>query len=148
LEYSPTIAKDGTFDHYFGDMVDNVDLCKPISKTRKGKPITRQHYVPIDAIAATYSEHVADNAVIISPEEEAAATYKDTYLLISNRVDNPEVAAYAYAKRWRIEVFYRMAKQIFRLNSCTARSQTAHFAHIELLFTAITLNFLRLVEGK
>jgi hypothetical protein len=61
------------------------------------------------------------------------------YLLISNRVDAPEDAAGAYAKRWRIEVFYRMAKQNLGLTSCYAQSETVHFAHVELLFTAKTL---------
>lgn len=54
-------------------------------------------------------------------------------------MDHPELAAHAYAKRWRIEVFYRVAKQDFGLDSCTARSESAHFAHVELLFTAIAL---------
>lgn len=109
------------------------------TKTRKGKSITRQKYVPIAAIAATYSEPITDDALIIAAEEDTAATYKDAYLLLSNRIDDPNAAAHAYVKRWRIEVFYRTAKQDFGLNSCTARSEAAHLAHIELLFTAITL---------
>lgn len=53
--------------------------------------------------------------------------------------DAPEEVAYAYAKRWRIEVFYRAVKQDLGLTSCYAQSDTAHFAHVELLFTAKTL---------
>jgi len=106
--------------------------------TKKGKPITRQRYVPIAAVVATYSEPVAYDPGIIVTEEEAAATYKDAYLLISNRLDDPN-AAFQGVKRWRIEVFYRMAKQDFALNSCSARTEAAHFAHLELIFTAITL---------
>ncbi|MEL1135998.1 hypothetical protein AAC978_12510 [Desulfitobacterium sp. THU1] len=59
--------------------------------------------------------------------------------MISNRVDAPEEATTAYARRWRIEVFYRMAKQNLGLTSCYAQPEAAHFAHVELLFTAKTL---------
>jgi len=48
----------------------------------------------------------------------------------------------------RAHFSYRTAKQDFGLNSCTARSETAHFAHIELLFTAITLVSFALWEGN
>lgn len=106
--------------------------------TRKGKPITRQRFLPIAAIAATYEKQAVEGSIVL-PEEECPATFKDAYLLISNRVDAPEEAATAYAKRWRIEVFYRTAKQNLGLTSCYAQSETAHFAHVELLFTAKTL---------
>lgn len=106
--------------------------------TKKGKPITRQRLVPIAAIAATYEKQATEGSVIL-PEEEIPAVFKDTYLLISNRVDAPEDAARAYAKRWRIEVFYRTIKQNLGLTNCYAQSETAHFAHVELLFTAKTL---------
>ena len=76
---------------------------------------------------------------MILPETESPATFKDAYLLISNRVDAPVEAAGAYTKRWKIEVFYRTAKQDLGLTSCYAQSETAHFAHVELLFTAKTL---------
>ncbi|MCR4443155.1 MAG: hypothetical protein QHH10_12845 [Peptococcaceae bacterium] len=59
--------------------------------------------------------------------------------LISNRVDDSEEAASAYTKRWKIEVFYRTTKQNLGLTSYYAQSETAHFAHVELLFTAKTL---------
>lgn len=106
--------------------------------TRKGKPITRQRFLPIAAIAAAYEKQAAEGSVILQ-EAEYPATLKDTYLLISNRVDAPEEAATASARRWRIEVFYRMAKQNLGLTSCYAQSEAAHFAHVELLFTAKTL---------
>ncbi|WP_114319269.1 transposase [Desulfotruncus arcticus] len=60
------------------------------------------------------------------------------YLLISNRVDAPKDAAKAYNRRWRIEVFYRAVKQNLGLISCYTQSESAHFAHVELLFTAKT----------
>lgn len=106
--------------------------------TRKGKPITRHKFTLIAAVAATYSKQ-ADDCNVVLQEEETAATFRDAYLLISNRVDAPEEVAYAYAKRWRIEVFYRAVKQDLGLTSCYAQSDTAHFAHVELLFTAKTL---------
>lgn len=106
--------------------------------TKKGKPITKQRLLPIAAIAATYEKQATEGSVIL-PEEECPATFKDAYLLISNRVDAPEEAATAYARRWRIEVFYRMAKQNLGLTSCYAQPEAAHFAHVELLFTAKTL---------
>ena len=106
--------------------------------TRKGKPITRQRFLPIAAIASTYEKQSAEGNVILQ-EEDYPATFKDAYLLISNRVDAPEEAATAYARRWRIEVFYRMAKQNLGLTSCYAQSEAAHFAHVELLFTAKAL---------
>ncbi|WP_366924369.1 transposase [Metallumcola ferriviriculae] len=106
--------------------------------TKKGKPITRQRFLPIAAIAATYEEQVAEGSVIL-PEEECPATFKGVYLLISNRVDAPEEAARTYTKRWKIEVFYRTVKQNLGLTSCYAQSEPAHFAHVELLFTAQTL---------
>jgi hypothetical protein len=105
--------------------------------TRKGKPITRQQYLPIAAIASTF-EKKADEDILL-PEEECPATFKDAYLLISNRFDAPEEAADAYVRRWRIEVFYRTAKQNLGLTTCYAQSETAHLAHVELVFTAKTL---------
>lgn len=53
--------------------------------TRKGNPITRHRYVPIAAVAVTYSKPAAQDPILLS-EEEKAATYRDSYLLISNRV--------------------------------------------------------------
>jgi len=106
--------------------------------TRKGKPITSQRFLPIAAIASTYEKQAAEGSVILQ-EAEYPATFKDAYLLISNRVDAREEAATAYARRWRIEVFYRMAKQYLGLTSCYAQSEAAHFAHVELLFTAKNL---------
>ncbi|WP_249536718.1 hypothetical protein [Serpentinicella alkaliphila] len=68
--------------------------------------------------------------------KEVAATYRGAYLLISNRVDNPEEALDAYIKRWSIEVFFfRTAKQELGLNSCHSTSESHHYAHIELIFT-------------
>lgn len=105
--------------------------------TRKGKPITRQRYQLLAAIAATYEKQADDEELL--PETESPATFKDVYLLISNRADSPEKAAQAYVKRWKIEVFYRTTKQNLGLTACYAQSEAAHLAHVELLFTAMTL---------
>ena len=106
--------------------------------TKKGKPITRQQMVPIAAIAATYEKQASESDIFL-PEAELPAIFKNAYLLISNRVDRPNDVAITYIKRWRIEVFYRTAKQNFGLTSCFAQSETAHLAHVELVFTASSL---------
>ena len=116
--------------------------------TRKGKSITRQRYVPIAAVAATMSHSTSADVLMPMVKEEAVATYQDAYLLLSNRVDTPDIAAEVYGRRWRIEVFYRAAKQDLGLTACTARSKMAHFAHVELVFTAMTLLSIALWREK
>lgn len=107
------------------------------SLTRKGKPITKQRMVPIAAVAGTYTPPDDSNGFLF--ERETAATFKNIYLLISNRFDLPEKVAEIYVKRWKIEVFYRTLKQDLGLTSCYAQSENAHFAHVELIFTAKSL---------
>ena len=94
--------------------------------------------VLIAAVAATYIQQ-ADKTDGLLLEEESAATFKNSYLLISNRFDVPEEVAQVYLKRWKIEVFYRTIKPDLGLTSCYSQSETAHFAHVELLFTAKSL---------
>ena len=121
--------------------IPNIYIKMPYETvTRKGKPITRQRFVPIAAIAATYEKQATTTDNLILQEEEVPATFKNVYLLISNRVDVPEEAAKAYTKRWRIEVFYRAIKQNLGLTSCYAQTEAAHLAHMELVFTAKTLH--------
>lgn len=105
---------------------------------RKGEPMRRWRYVPIAAIASTYRKEPVTVEGMIHEEDESA-TYRDAYLLISNRYDAPEEVAAAYVKRWRIEVFYRTVKQELGLTNCHSQSEASHFAHMELLFTAETL---------
>jgi hypothetical protein len=45
-------------------------------------------------------------------------------------------------KRWRIEVFFRAAKQELALEKCHSESEAHHHAHFELLFVAETLLLL------
>jgi hypothetical protein len=42
-------------------------------------------------------------------------------------------------KRWRIEVFFRTAKQELGFEKCHSESEAHHHAHFELLFTTETL---------
>lgn len=98
----------------------------------------RWRYVPIAAVASKYrKEPVTVDGIL--QEEDESATYRDAYLLISNRHDAPEEVAAVYVKRWRIEVFYRTVKHGLGLTNCHSRSEASHFVHIELLFTAETL---------
>jgi len=72
-------------------------------------------------------------------ESDEETTYRGVFLLISNRLDAPDQVVESYAKRWRIEVFFRNAKQELGLANCQARNENAHFAHVEMLFFAETL---------
>jgi len=60
-------------------------------------------------------------------------------LLISNRYDVPEEVVLTFSKRWRIEVFFRTAKQEFAFEKCHSESEAHRHAHFELLFAAETL---------
>ncbi|WP_193556362.1 transposase [Paenibacillus ginsengarvi] len=71
---------------------------------------------------------------------------KGAYLLISNRHDVPKEVVQTYAKRWRIEVFFRAAKQELAFEKCHSEFETHHHAHFELLFVAETLLAVALFE--
>jgi len=105
---------------------------------RKGKATTKKRLVPIAAVAAirlkedeTKEDH--DN------KDDETATYKGAYLLISNRFDAPREALAVYGKRWRIEVFFRMAKQELGFEDCHSTSEAHQIAHLEMVFAAETL---------
>lgn len=107
---------------------------------KRGKIVTKQKLVPIAAVVAMrLKEDIekAENDILENTED--AATYRGAYLIISNRFDIPEEALNTYVKRWRIEVFFRTAKQELGLTNCHSTSEAHHHAHIELLFTAETL---------
>jgi hypothetical protein len=109
---------------------------------KKGKLVRKQVYTPIAAVATIRLPEDMDNEQVvidIADPDEKAAHFKGAYLLISNRVDAPEKAVIAYAKRWKIEVFYRNAKQELGLTACHSQSKAAHEAHIEMVFMAETL---------
>ncbi|UOF88940.1 transposase [Fodinisporobacter ferrooxydans] len=115
---------------------------------RKGKQVTKHRYVPIAAVVAIrLKEDEQPNSADVDTEgEESPATYKGAYLLISNRHDAPKEALQTYVKRWRIEVFFRTAKQELAFEKCHSESQAHHHAHFELLFTAETLLAVALFE--
>jgi hypothetical protein len=114
---------------------------------RKGKQAVKQRFVPVAAVVATrLKEDAAEDSVTAEIEGEATATYKGAYLLISNRFDVPEQALRTYVKRWRIEVFFRTAKQELAFEKCHSESEAHHHAHVELLFVAETLLSVALFE--
>ena len=109
---------------------------------KKSKMVRKQVYTQVAAVATIrLPEDVDDDqvAIDIADPDEKAAHFKGAYLLISNRFDAPEEAVIAYAKRWKIEVFYRNAKQELGLTACHSQSKVAHEAHIEMIFMAETL---------
>jgi len=107
---------------------------------KKGESVNTYRYVPIAAVAGSIDKSACSNEKQeVLPEDDEAAKFQNAYLLISNRWDKPDTVAQTYLKRWKIEVFYRFAKQKLGLTSCYARNESAHFAHIELLFLAQTL---------
>ena len=109
---------------------------------KKGKLVKKQVYTPVAAVAVIRlpeDMNTEQPTVELENPDDRAAHFKDSYLLISNRHDQPEEAVYAYAKRWKIEVFYRNAKQELGLTACHSQSKSAHEAHIEMLFIAETM---------
>ncbi len=106
---------------------------------QKGIMVRKQIYTQVAAVATIRLPEDMDGEqarIDIAEPDEKAAHFKGAYLLISNRFDKPEQAVVAYAKRWKIEVFYRNAKQELGLTSCPSQSKAAHEAHIELIFMA------------
>lgn len=115
---------------------------------RKGKQVTKQRYVQIAAVVAIRLKEDEQPEVGAAQADtgEEPATYKGAYLLISNRHDVPQEVLQTYVKRWRIEVFFRAAKQELALEKCHSESEAHHHAHFELLFAAETLLAVALFE--
>jgi hypothetical protein len=116
---------------------------------KKGKQVKKQRFVPIAAVAAMRlkeDEESSDMDSIQTEEDESPAIYRGAYLLISNRFDAPKEALQSYVKRWRIEVFFRTAKQELAFEKCHSDSEAHHHAHFELLFAAETLLSVALFE--
>lgn len=130
--------------------IPDIYMKQPIVVTnRKGKQVTKQRFVPIAAVVAMRlkeDEQFSDSDLAEAEKEESPATYKGAYLLISNRSDAPKEALQTYVKRWRIEVFFRTAKQELAFEKCHSVSETHHHAHFELLFMAETLLAVALFE--
>jgi hypothetical protein len=51
----------------------------------------------------------------------------------------PDEVLSVYAKRWRVEVFFRRTKQDLGMAHCHSTTEDHHHAHLELLFAADTL---------
>lgn len=118
-----------------------------IVTNRKGKQVTKKRYVQIAAVVAMrLKEDVLSSNVESTEDDESPATYNGAYLLISNRFDVPKKALQTYVKRWRIEVFFRTAKQELAFEKCHSEFEAHHHAHFELLFTAETLLAVALFE--
>ncbi|UJF35761.1 transposase [Paenibacillus hexagrammi] len=128
--------------------IPDIYMKQPYTVTnRKGKQVTKQRYVQIAAVAAMrLKEDELSIHVESTEDDESPATYRGAYLLISNRYDAPKEATQTYVKRWRIEVFFRTAKQELAFEKCHSESEAHHHAHFELLFTAETLLGVALFE--
>ena len=106
---------------------------------RKGQETTKNKFIPIAAVAAIRLKEDEDGGALFEENEESPAVYRGAYLIISNRHDVPEKALEVYGKRWRIEVFFRMAKQDLAFGKCHSTSEAHQHAHMELLFATETL---------
>lgn len=141
--YYPKLIKAGKAGECSSLSIPNVYIKLPVMKAnKKGVLVEKQEYTKI-AIVATIrlSEDIdVDQPVTdLANPDDKAAQFKGAHLLISNRYDAPEEVVDAYAKRWKIEIFYRNAKQELELTSCRAQSKEAYEAHIEMIFMAKTM---------
>jgi hypothetical protein len=135
------LIKDGEKKELRAVSLPNIYIKLPqIIITKRGRKSSKNIFTPIAAIAAIrLREDMEQTEDEFDSVKDDIATYRNAYLLISNRVDAPEEVLDAYIKRWSIEVFFRTAKQELGLNCCHSISENHHYAHIELLFTAETL---------
>ncbi|OPA75376.1 hypothetical protein BVG16_21455 [Paenibacillus selenitireducens] len=129
--------------------IPNIYMKQPTMVTnRKGKQVKKQRYVQIAAVVAMRlkEDEQGVHDTIEMDKDESPATYRGAYLLISNRYDTPKKALQTYVKRWRIEVFFRTAKQELAFELCHSEFEAHHHAHFELLFAAETLLAVALFE--
>src|SRR5690606_23610861 len=99
---------------------------------------TKQRFMPIAAIVAQRLQEDKERFPTENDLDDPA-TYKGAYLIISNRHDEPRQALEVYGKRWRIEVFFRMAKQELGFEHCHSTSEMHQHAHLELVLATETL---------
>lgn len=139
----PTLIKTGKPGECASISIPDIYIKLPeLKPNKKGTLVKKQIYTPVATVAVIRLPEDLDMeqpVIDLANPDEKAAHFKGSYLLISNRYDAPEQAVLAYAKRWKIEVFYRNAKQELGLTSCHSQSSTAHEAHIEMIFIAETL---------
>lgn len=139
----PTLIKSGRPGECASISIPDIYIKLPVMKqNKKGTLVKKQIYSSIAVVAVIRLPEDMDTeqpVIDLANPDDKAAHFKGSYLLISNRYDDPGQAVHAYAKRWKIEVFYRNAKQELGLTSCHAQSKAAHEAHIEMLFIAETM---------
>jgi len=119
---------------------------------KKGKVVTKQRFTLIAAVVTMNLKEDEDPSLenlVEADINDQVAQYRGAYLIISNRHDAPREALAVYVKRWRIEVFYRAAKQELGLCNCHSTTEIHHHAHLELLFAAESLlNYAQWYENK
>jgi hypothetical protein len=124
--------------------IPNIYIKMPYETVnKKGKKVIKQRYTPIAAVVAIRlkedEKEYEEKIISDDPTTEQPVKYRGAYLIISNRFDVPKEALSVYIKRWRIEVFFRAAKQELGMNNCHSTTEIHHHAHLELLFAAETL---------
>ncbi|SFR17202.1 Transposase DDE domain-containing protein [Desulfoscipio geothermicus DSM 3669] len=124
--------------------IPNIYIKMPYETiNKKGRKVIKQRYTPIAAVVAIRlkedQKEYEEKIIPDDPTTEQPAKYRGAYLIISNRFDVPKEALSVYVKRWRIEVFFRAAKQELGMNNCHSITEGHHHAHFELLFAAETL---------
>lgn len=105
--------------------------------------VKKQKYIAVAAMRLKEDEATEKGG---NPDSDTVALFRGAYLIISNRIDAPKAGLEAYVKRWRIEVFFRTAKQELGLQKCHSTTEAHHHAHLQLLFTAETLLNYALLE--
>ncbi|WP_245280929.1 transposase [Desulfitobacterium hafniense] len=139
----PILIKTGKPGECVSISIPDIYIKLPVMKpNKKGRLVKKQVYTPAASVAVIRlpeDMNTEQPVIDLANPDEKAAHFKGSYLLISNRYDAPEQAVLTYAKRWKIEVFYRTAKQELGLTSCHAQSKSAHEAHIEMLFITETM---------
>jgi len=122
--------------------IPNIYMKLPCWKESKRGPkrlVKKQCFVAIAAVVAMRLNEDEEQPDVTETDPEAVALYRGAYLIISNRADAPKDALMAYVKRWRIEVFFRTAKQELSMQQCHSTTEIHHHAHLELLLAAETL---------
>ncbi len=137
----------GKKNEFLAVPIPDVYMKMPKDTTGKnGKQYTKHVFTPIAAIAICRLPEDVEDRTTLSKATDRKSLFRGIHLLISNRYDDPMGATAAYVKRWRIEVFYRAAKQDLGLTACRAETEQAHFAHIEMVFIAETFVKLAMKE--
>jgi len=156
-EFRPVKARDllvqkanlfvGKKDEFLAVSIPDIYMKKPkVTTGKNGKQYYQHVFIPIAAIAICRLPEDVEERTTLNLPTDRKSLFRGMHLLISNRFDDPAGATDAYVKRWRIEVFYRAAKQDLGLTACRAETEQAHYAHIEMVFIAETFVKLAMKE--